>query len=185
MENCLSCSGTVIIDHCVQLCKCDWHGSGINCLADVCYKDVFSLYVCFFQATLFFKEIHLSSVAISLTGLLLVLVIYQLLLRMSIFKMKPAMLRARLSSKKIDFQNACQSKEQFHKYIQTKDSDTAGHWSWINEGLTTLFVQHHLMSLTGIQIYYRLKQRSAHGELATTSSSIALWQWIIGLLGRA
>ncbi|OKL61418.1 hypothetical protein UA08_03680 [Talaromyces atroroseus] len=44
-------------------------------------------------------------------------------------------LRSRLSRRVADFKQATQSKENFHKYIQTKDSENNGHWSWINEDL--------------------------------------------------
>jgi hypothetical protein len=46
----------------------------------------------------------------------------------------PLNIRARISGQKAAFKEATQSKENFHKYIQTKDSENNGHWSWINEG---------------------------------------------------
>lgn len=29
---------------------------------------------------------------------------------------------------------ACQSKDNFKAYVRTKDSETSGKWSWVNEG---------------------------------------------------
>jgi hypothetical protein len=67
---------------------------------------------------------------------------------MGIKTLSPRPLVLSIGARASDFKTATKSKDGFLRYLQTRDSDASGSWSWMNEGDIFLSFEHKLIAVS-------------------------------------